>query len=188
MGAPKLATADDLLDLPDNLVGELLNGEVHASPRPAGPHARASSALGGSLFGPFQRGRGGPGGWWILDEPELHQGGHVLVPDLAGWRLSTMPRLPRDHRFVIRPDWVCEILSPRSARTDRVVKTLIYASLGIPYLWLINPLEQTLEVRALNGAHYAVIQAFGGPETVFAEPFDAAPLELDALWEPLDEP
>jgi Uma2 family endonuclease len=185
MGESKLATAEDL---PDHLVGERLNGEVYPRTRPSGPHARASSALGMELGEPFQRGRGGPGGWWVLDEPELHLGGHVLVPDLAGWRLSTLPRLPRHHRFTIRPDWVCEILSPRSAHTDRIVKTAIYASLGIPYLWLIDPLEQTLEVRTLHGAHYTVIQAFGGPETVHAEPFAAAPLELDALWEPLDAP
>ena len=186
MGAPKRATPADLDDLPDNIVGELLNGEVYLSPRPAGPHARASSALGGSLFGPFQRGRGGPGGWWILDEPELHLGGHVIVPDLAGWRQERMPRLPRDHRYTLIPDWVCEIISPKSARTTRVVKNFLYANLGVPHLWLIDPLAQSLEVRALQGAHYTVIQAFGGPETVFAEPFAAAPLELDALWEPVD--
>ncbi|HZH74986.1 MAG TPA: Uma2 family endonuclease, partial [Archangium sp.] len=84
--AKKPATYADLAALPSHLVGEIIEGELVASPRPAFDHAITSSALGGALVGPFQFGRGGPGGWWIVDEPELHLGKDVLVPDLAGCR------------------------------------------------------------------------------------------------------
>src|SRR5512142_1943672 len=109
--ARRNATYDDLLGLPSHVVGELLEGSLVVSPRPASRHARAASGLGGELHGPFQRGRGGPGGWIILDEPELHLGGNVLVPDLAGWRRERMPQLPDVAAFELAPDWVCEVLS-----------------------------------------------------------------------------
>src|SRR5690606_2707049 len=88
------ATYDDLRDVPAHLVAEIIAGELVTSPRPAARHARASSRLGGCLDGPFDRGDGGPGGWIILDEPELHLHGDILVPDLAGWRRERMPKLP----------------------------------------------------------------------------------------------
>ena len=112
------ATYDDLVKLPDNLVAEIINGELHASPRPAPPHSRAGSTLGVVLGGPFDFGRGGPGGWWLFDEPELHLGADVLVPDLAGWKRERMPRQPDTAYFALAPDWVCEISLP-PPRTDR---------------------------------------------------------------------
>ena len=96
------ATYDDLVKLPDNLVAEIVDGELHASPRPALPHADAGSALGGVLMPAFGWGRGGPGGWWIVDEPELHLGTDVLVPDLAGWRRARIPHRP-DTTYVAIP-------------------------------------------------------------------------------------
>ena len=104
--APALATYEDLKALSPNLVGELVAGELYASPRPSGGHALASSGLGGELVRPFQRGKGGPGGWWILDEPELHLGKDVFVPDLAGWRRERMPKQPdqTDIFFTLAPD------------------------------------------------------------------------------------
>ena len=118
--ARKRATYEDLLAVPDNLVAEIINGELVTSPRPAPRHARAASALGGALWG-FDSGPGGPGGWWILIEPELHLDGHqqVLVPDLAGWRVERMPELPDTAYFEVEPDWVCEVLSPSTAAIDR---------------------------------------------------------------------
>jgi len=92
----KKATYEDLLALPEHLIGEIVGGELHVTPRPAVRHTRAASRLGAELDGPFDRGRGGPGGWIILDEPELHLASNVLVPDLAGWRRERMPHLTRD--------------------------------------------------------------------------------------------
>jgi len=120
------ATYADLQALPEHVVGELISGELHISPRPAAPHTVAASRLGGGLSGPFDEGRGGPGGWIILDEPELHFGEDVLVPDLAGWRRERMPRPPRAAAFTLAPDWVCEVLSPSTAALDRGIKLPVY--------------------------------------------------------------
>src|SRR5436309_2365775 len=95
----KKATYEDLLALPENVVGEIINGVLHANPRPGSPHAAAASSLGGELHGPFKRGKGGPGGWMILVEPELHLHGDILVPDLAGWRRERMPEMPHAAAF-----------------------------------------------------------------------------------------
>ena len=117
------ATFDDLVKLPDNLVAEILHGELHASPRPALRHSRTERSLGSAIGGPYNDGIGGPGGWWILAEPELHLGADVLVPDLAGWRRTRMPEVPDAVYATIAPDWVCEILSPSTAKIDRVQET-----------------------------------------------------------------
>ena len=186
MGAPKLATPADHDDLPDNIVGELLNGEVYLSPRPAGPHARASSALGGSLFGPFQRGRGGPGGWFILYEPELHLGEEVLVPDLAGWRRERVPELPRTAAMTIAPDWVCEVLSPRTASVDRIQKRRVYAREKVAFMWHIDPIDRVLTAYTLDGADSRELGTWGGDEDTIVRvaPFDAIELDLTTLWAP----
>jgi hypothetical protein len=119
MNAPAIraATYDDLLQVPENLVAEIIHGQLITHPRPAPRHAWASSSLGGELVSPRDKGRGGPGGWWILDEPELHLGPHVLVPTLAGWRRERLPTLPEAAWFELTPDWICEVLSPSTART-----------------------------------------------------------------------
>ena len=148
------ATYDDLVKLPDNLVAEILDGELHASPRPAPPHSRAGSTLGVVLGGPFDFGRGGPGGWWLFDEPELHLGADVIVPDLAGWKRERMPRQPDTAYFALPPDWVCEILSPSTAKVDRVRKLAIYAREAVAHAWLIDPVLQTLEVLRLEGGRW----------------------------------
>jgi Uma2 family endonuclease len=132
--------------LPEGLTGEILDGRLYARPCPSGPHGRASSSLGYELLGPFQKGRGGLGGWWIIDQPELHfiQDVEVAVPDLAGWRRERMPRPPEGHRSVV-PDWVCEVLSPSSESRDRKVKMPISARFGVAFAWLIDPQARALE-------------------------------------------
>ena len=176
------ATYDDLARLPDNLVAEIVNGELHASPRPAPPHARAGSIVGGLIVPPFDQGRGGPGGWWILYEPELHLGGDVLVPDWAGWRRSRMPHLPATAYFPLAPDWVCEIVSPSTSSLDRVQKLSIYARERVAHAWLIDPLARTLEVLRLENARWTILATHEGRDVVRAEPFTEIELELPALW------
>ena len=176
------ATYDDLVRLPDNLVAEIVDGELHASPRPAPAHTVAGSILGGWLVPPFHRGRGGPGGWWILDEPELHLGPDVLVPDLAGWKRERMPRRPDSAYFPLAPDWVCEVLSPSTAQIDRVRKLTIYARERVTHAWLVDPLAQTLEVLRLEGEHWLLLSTHAGSEIVRAEPFGELELELASLW------
>ena len=170
--------------MPPHVVGEIVDGELHVSPRPASPHARASSVLGGQLGGSFDWGGSGPGGWILLDEPELHLGPDVLVPDLAGWRRERMPELPRAAFFTLAPDWVCEVISPSTARLDRVRKLRAYARERVHHVWLIDPDARTLEVYRLEGEHYVLLAQHEDDERVRAEPFDAIELELAALWIP----
>lgn len=179
------ATYEDVLAAPRHLVAELVRGTLHTHPRPAPPHARASSRLGSCLGRPFDEGDGGPGGWWILDEPELHfPSGDVLVPDLAGWRVGRMPELPKTAFFELTPDWVCEVLSPSTEAEDRADKMPIYAEAGVEHAWLVDPILKTLEVHRRAGERWLVIATYKGDARVRAEPFDAIELELASLWSP----
>jgi len=181
--AERLATYDDLMDVPARLVAEIINGRLRTHPRPAPKHALASSHLGGELVGPFSSGKGGPGGWVILDEPEIHLGDHVLVPDLAGWRRERMPVLPETAWFDLAPDWVCEILSPSTARVDRAEKMPIYAAGHVPHLWLIDPQLRTLEVYARQAdGHWLLLTTLQADDQVRQPPFDAIIFELSGLW------
>lgn len=182
LAAKRPATYADIVALPEHLIGELLNGDLVVSPRPAPQHSVASSALGHALGPPFQGGDGGPGGWWILDEPELHLGDDVLVPDLAGWRRDRLPTIPNAAYFTLSPDWVCEVLSPSTSRLDRTRKLPLYARAGIPYAWLIDPATQTLEVYRLEANHWVVASTHGADERVRATPFEAIELNLSRLW------
>lgn len=177
------ATAADLSRVPEGQIGEIIAGELVTQPRPGAAHARTASRLGMDVGGPFDRGRGGPGGWLILDEPELHLGPDVLVPDLAGWRRERMPELPNAAAFTLAPDWVCEVLSPATRRRDRLVKMRIYSRELVSYVWLVDPDEQLLEVYRREGSSWLRVQSGGGEEALRAEPFDAIELELAAFWE-----
>jgi Uma2 family endonuclease len=180
--AGRPASYEDLLALSESLVGEILTGELHTTPRPTPRQTVTNSGLGADLVGPFDRGRGGPGGWWILDEPELHLGADVIVPDLAGWRRTRLPEMPAEAFFTLAPDWVCETLSPATERIDRGTKLAIYAREQVPHLWLINPLAETLESYRLEQARWSRLATYTGDAHARIEPFDAVELELWRLW------
>jgi Uma2 family endonuclease len=181
--APRLATYEDVLAAPANMVAEIVDGGLVLSPRPAKPHAAATTALSEELGPPFKRGRGGPGGWLIIFEPELHFGNDVLVPDLAGWRRERMPALVADLAyFTLAPDWVCEVISPGTARVDRVHKRRIYGEEGVGYLWFVDPIERTLEVFCNRDRGWSLVSSHEDAEKVRAKPFDAIELDLSILW------
>ena len=183
----KPATYQDVLDAPPHKVAEILDGELVLSPRPGPPHALASSGLGSDVHGLFHRRLGGPrgpGGWWILDEPELHLGPQILVPDIAGWRRERMPVFPRTAYFDLPPDWVCEVLSPSTRRNDRFLKARIYAEHGVRWLWLLDPETRLLEVYELHEGLWLRVQVFADTETIRARPFDAVELEMERWWIP----
>ncbi|MDY7226309.1 Uma2 family endonuclease [Hyalangium rubrum] len=178
----KPATYADLEALPEHMVGELIAGELYASPRPAAPHTVAASRLGGELLVAFDRGRGGPGGWILLDKPELHVEGDALVPDIAGWRRERMPQPPRTAAFTLAPDWVCEVLSTSTAALDRAVKLPVYAREGVRHVWLVDPVLRTLELFRLEEGRYTLLVTHTGGALVRVEPFEALELELAFLW------
>lgn len=168
--------------IPDHQVAEILEGALYVSPRPAVPHAVAGAALTSELWSAFQQARGGPGGWWILYEPELHLGADVVVPDVAGWRCSHLPELPNAPAIAVAPDWVCEILSPSTEALDRVAKLRVYAREGVSHVWLANPKAQTLEVLQLERGSWMLVVAHDGDASVRVDPFAAVPLDLFRLW------
>lgn len=184
--ALKSATYEDLLQLPEHRVGEIIDGVLHSQPRPAVRHARSASKLGARLDTYDDDVSGGDrGGWWILDEPELHLGKHVLVPDLAGWRRERLAVLPDAAWIELAPDWICEVLSPGTARIDRGPKLRIYAEHGVRHAWLLDPVVRSLEVfeRDAQG-RWVVLAVHGGDDEVNAPPFESLRLPLSSLWLP----
>ncbi len=175
---------EQLLSLPENVTGEILDGELYTQPRPAGRHGLAASGLNTDLAAPFGFGRGGPGGWWIIPEPEVHfvRDTQVAVPDLAGWRRERMPAVPEDHRFEVVPDWVCEILSPSTQQKDRAKKMPLYAHYGVAHAWPVDPLAKLLEAFALTENGWLLIATLKDDDPVAVPPFDAVEFSLADLW------
>jgi Uma2 family endonuclease len=181
------ATFADYAAVPEHKDATLINGVLHVMPKPAPPHVLVASDLGADLSGPFRRGRGGPGGWHILDEPELHFGPvddiDIVAPDIAGWRIERLPVLPRLAYFTLAPDWVCEVLSPSTEKIDRIDKMLVYAREGVKHVWLVHPLRQTVEAFALTPEKlWLSIGLHAGNVRVRIPPFDAVELDLGLLW------
>jgi len=185
--APRRATYDDLVAVPDNLVAEIVDSELFTSPRPATSHARAGSAIGSDLFGGFDRlprGASRLGGWWILDEPELHFGQDVLVPDMGGLADRAHAEHPDVVGITTVPDWVCEVISPGTARPDRTRKMPVYAREGVRHLCLVDPIARTLEVYRLENGRWAVAGTDGGDESLRAEPVETIALDMSRWWMP----
>ena len=181
--AKRGATYEDLRRVPEHQVAEILAGDLFATPRPTAQHAHTALRLSATLGAPFDEGRGGPGGWIILFEPELHLHDDVVVPDLAGWRRERLSPLPDAPFLTLPPDWVCEILSPTTERRDRLQKLPIYNRESVRHVWLINPSLRSLEVLRLEGGRWIIAGSHGTEEGVLAiEPFEAVPLELSRIW------
>ena len=178
------ATYQDVLDAPPNMVAEVVGGALYTHPRPASPHARASTGLGARLSIPFDYDRSGPGGWWIVDEPELHLHEDIVVPDLAGWRRENMPEYPIAAYFSQAPDWACEVLSPSTRALDEGPKQAIYAREGVAHLWFVDPDARTLAAFALRGGCYTLIGKRADDDPVSLPPFDAIEFSLADLWAP----
>jgi hypothetical protein len=169
--------------LPEGVVGEIMYGGLYVHPRPAAGHAAAATQLMMRIGPPFRFGEGGPGGWWILDEPELHfqRDTEILVPDIAGWRCARMPQLPEDQRFEVVPDWVCEVLSPSTASQDREIKMPLYAHYGVDHAWLVDPRAKRVEVYSRDGEEWQHVATVTGDQRIIAPPFEA--VALPPPWE-----
>ena len=179
---PARATYQDVLDAPAHRVAEIVEGVLHTHPRPAMPHALASSVLGRRIGNPYHDKIGGPGGWWIIDEPELHLGEDILVPDLAGWRRDRMPDFPETAYVTLAPDWVCEVLSVSTRRLDLHGKRPIYAREGVPHLWLLDLADRALEAFELCDAQWVLIASAKDDDPICIRPFEAVTFSLGDLW------
>ena len=186
--AHKPATYADLERVPPHLVAEILFGHLVTHPRPVPRHGAATASLSDELVGPFQKGRsGGPGGWVFIDEPELHLGPHIAVPDLAGWRKERLSGGVDKAWIEVAPDWICEILCPRTEKYDKGDKRRIYAHYGVDHLWHLDPRTKLLEVFRRQDKDWLLTHTFQDEEAVSAPPFDAITFSLGALW-PFDMP
>jgi len=180
---PRVATYADLEALPSNVKGEIIEGVLHTQPRPRVRHSRASAELGHGIYGPFDKGVGGPGGWWIFIEPGIElPGSPEVAPDIAGWRRERMPELPEDGVLRIVPDWVCEILSPSNRTYDLRIKFPFYAKVGVAHLWVVDTEAHTVEVKKLSDGRYSDIMVFAAEASMRGEPFEAVELALAPLW------
>ena len=181
--SPRRASYQDVLDAPEHMVAEVVDGVLYTHPRPAPLHTFAHSKLAARLENLVGRGgNGGAGGWLILYEPELHLGEDILVPDVAGWRRERMPAPPQTAFFTLAPDWACEVLSPSTRRLDQSEKRDIYAREGIAHLWFVDPEARTLEVFELREGHWTLLQTASGETEVAPPPFTAEPFNLGDLW------
>lgn len=186
LGRP--ATREDLDRLPRTFRGEILNGTLYAFPRPRARHQRATGKLYRDVSGPFDDGVGGPGGWWILVEPGIElPSAPEVSPDIAGWRRERMRRLPTKGPIRIVPDWVCEVLSPRTTSYDLVTKRRFYASIGVPYLWYVEPRNRVLTAHQLNDdGSWRELGVWVGDMLAQVQPFDAVELTLAGTWDGFD--
>jgi Uma2 family endonuclease len=179
----KKATYDDLYEVPENMIGEIIGGELIATPRPSRKHGYSTTALGVAIGGRYQFGQGGgPGGWIFIIEPEIGLGSDILVPDLAGWKSDRFPQEESHNWISIAPDWICEVLSPRTFRKDKVVKMPLYAQYGVQHFWLVDPVAKTLDVFRLEASRWLVAGLYAENDKARAEPFPEVEVDLAFLW------
>jgi Uma2 family endonuclease len=179
-------TLADLDALPPGIVGEIIEGVLYTMTKPRARHQRTSTGISGDLCGPFDLGRGGPGGWWIISVPgiELPNDTKEISPDVAGWRRERMPELPVDEPISVVPEWVCEILSPTTRRHDLLRKQPYYAKVGVPFLWLVDLEARVLTAYRLERDAWQVIGTYSEETEVRIPPFDAVPLRVTDWWPP----
>jgi Uma2 family endonuclease len=184
------ATWADLERVPETMVGEIIDDVLYTFPRPVFAHADVEGYLVGDLKNPFQRGKGGPGGWWILNEPGINlPGAPEIVPDLAGWRKERMPVRPEGGRISTVPDWVCEILSPSTRNHDIDIKRPFYARVGVAFMWYVDIDNRSVQVNKLVDGHWVELANFVGDERKMrAEPFEVVAIDLREWWGTRPEP
>jgi Uma2 family endonuclease len=183
----KRATYADIEAAPEGVIAEIIDGELVVQPKPRPRHNAVATMLIADLMRLFRRGPDGPSGWFFLFETEVKFADDLLVPDIAGWRLENLSELPETNWISVRPDFVCEVLSPSTEKRDRTAKSNIYAEAGVPHYWLIDPRRQTLEAFELVNGGWRPTGKWRSDEVVHAAPFEEVPISLADLW-PFDRP
>ena len=181
------ATYKDVLDAPEHSIAQVVDGELHLQPRPARRHTRFASTLLARLGRMFGEGDDdnddARGGWLFLFEPELHLGPEpqILVPDIAGWRGERAPTNDGPAYYDTAPDWVCEVLSERTAYIDRGRKADIYAREGVKHLWFVDVKSRFVECFELVNDRWSRVGVFDGEEAA-VPPFEAEAIDLERIF------
>jgi Uma2 family endonuclease len=185
----RLASWEDLLATPeDGSKYEILAGTLEALPSPLPGHGLVQGVLVSELHAPFLRGRGGPGGWWILIEPDVYFGANDIVsPDLVGWRRERVPRFPGTRPIMTVPDWIGGVLSPSNERRDRIQKAELYLTAGVPFYWIIDVAERTLEAYRSHEGAWMRLGAWTDGDQPRIAPFEAIELDVGGLFPPVEE-
>jgi Uma2 family endonuclease len=173
----------DLERLPKSVKGEIIEGVLYTMTRPRGPHQYTTAGVTSDLRGPFDRGKGGPGGWWILPEPGIElPNTPEISPDVGGWRRERLPELPMDASIDVVPDWVCEVLSPTTRRHNLPVKKPFYAKVGVSHHWVVDIDARTISAYRLAGGLWVELGTYGDEHEARIEPFEDVPLDVSAWW------
>jgi Uma2 family endonuclease len=182
----KPPTLADLDALPPGIVGEIIEGVLYTMTKPRMRHQRTTTRIGAGVGDPFDMGRGGPGGWWIVTEPgiELPNNTKEISPDVAGWRRERMPEMPVDEPIRLVPDWVCEILSKTTRRHDLLRKLPYYAKVGVPYAWIVDLEARVLTAHRLESTDWRIIGTYSDETEARIAPFDMVPLNVADWWPP----
>jgi Uma2 family endonuclease len=181
LGRP--ATLADLEALPPHLKGEIIDGELYVQSRPRSPHAHTEGVIVDDILGPYQRGRGGPGGWWIFPEPGIEVAGSPeFSPDVAGWRRERLPSPPADAAIRVVPDWICEIHSPTTRGYDLLVKRPFYARIGVTWLWFVDLEARAVTVSKLADGRWVELAVVGESGKARLEPFAELEIDLAEWW------
>ena len=179
----KVPTIADLEALPPGVKGEIIDGVMYTMTRPRGPHQHTGLEIAADLRDPFSRGKGGPGGWWILPEPGIElPNTPEIAPDIAGWRRGRLPELPADAAIRVVPDWVCEILSPTTRRHNLLIKKPYYARIGVPHHWIVDSEAKTITAFRLENGRWLELGSWGDERDARIEPFDAIALDVAGWW------
>lgn len=184
----RLATYEDILGLPEGVRAEVIAGELLVQPSPTPEHQYVLSELYAQLTNPFQRGRGGPGGWWFIQDVDVNFGMHdIYRPDISGWRKERVPHFPSTRPVSERPDWLCEGLSPGTALRDQGDKRAIYQKAGVPWYWLADPRNRTITVLRLTSEGYVVDRAVGDNGMATLPPFETVAIDLASIFPPRED-
>ncbi|WP_426744871.1 Uma2 family endonuclease [Myxococcus faecalis] len=177
-----VATLADIEALPEGVVGEIIEGTLYVHAQPRAGHMDTLGGLFAALRGPFQQGRGGPGGWWIQVEPGIRlEGSPEFIPDVAGWRKDRVARIPTGS-WLVAPDWACEVLSPSTRAYDLRIKRPFYARIGINHLWFIDLDARTLLVSELREGQWVEVGTYCDEDVIRVPPFEDLELRLGELW------
>lgn len=169
-------TCEDVWAMPDDgRRRELIDGVLIVSPSPGFAHQRAL----GRLF--ILLSAACPPEFEVIPAPFDYKisGNTLVVPDITVARTADYGRL----RLEKTPLLVVEVRSPSTGRIDAGTKRLTYEAAGIPWYWLVDPIEPRLTVLQLVDGAYVEAASVAGDEVYEATapiPVRVVPIDLVA--------